>query len=330
MNQPRCDKQFRAFVLLFLLCACVPLSPIVAQSSKPESAVSVLVSVAARGNSAAPPLQAEDVRLLEDNTPRRIVSFDDQSESPLALTLAIDVSGSQEHLLYATKSIAWQLVAKLLRPGKDRIAVASFSNETSVELPLTHDLAQAQGAIDELKFIPPPGWMSGGVIVGSPPKLAPHTPGSTALWDAVVDVDQKVFTARQPQERRTILLLTDGEDTGSRAKLKDAVESAISAGVVVYAIGIGDAKNYEGVDKESLKKIAERSGGEAFFPGKPSDLPNTFTRLEAILRSQYLLTFVPADKPDAQNFRKLKIEIVKPDLRESLRVTFQEGYFRTP
>jgi Ca-activated chloride channel homolog len=319
-------KSFCVALLLLLHSAgaCAPSA--VAQPNRPVGAVRVLLSVGVRDGSPVPRLRAEDVRLLEDGTPQRIVSLDNYGQSPLALALVVDVSASQQRVLRATKSIAWEFVRRLLRQDTDRVAVVSFSNETSVDLPLTADLLMARGAIDKLRFIPPPGWVGGGVIVGPPPKIVPHMAGTTALYDAVIDVSRRVFPGDW-EGRRAVVLLTDGDDTGSRAKLKDAAESAVGSGVVVYAVGIGDSNEYGGLDKGSLLKITERSGGEAFFPKNMDDLPGVFARLEGRLASQYLLTFVPAGKDAAQSFHSLKIEVANPELRgRGLRFNYPEGY----
>jgi VWFA-related protein len=127
--------------------------------------------------------------------------------------------------------------------------------------------------------------------------------------------------------RRVIVLFTDGHDTSSTLTLDKAAKIALKSGVVVYSIGLGD-DYYGGTNKEVLRKISERTSGRAFFPKKMTDLKAAFAEIEEELRSQYLISYSSSNRKTDDRMRKIKIEIVNPELRKgSLQLSYQQGYF---
>jgi VWFA-related protein len=165
--------------------------------------------------------------------------------------------------------------------------------------------------------------------------LAPPREGSTAIWEAIALTSFRVLAPRsgglaENQRRRAIILLTDGFDTSSRLKRSEAIESALAAEAVIYAIGIGDGK-YSGVDKDALENVAESTGGRAFFPKKEVDLRKAFGEIEQELRSQYLITYSSTNKRRDGSYREMRLEIVNPLLqKEKLKLRYRPGYFARP
>ena len=106
------------------------------------------------------------------------------------------------------------------------------------------------------------------MLVGTPPISGDNQAraGSTAIWDAIWVTSREVLSESSDKTRRAIILLSDGVDTSSRLKLQEAVDSALKADAIIYAVGIGDSFSFEGVDEGSLRKISERTGGRAYFP----------------------------------------------------------------
>ena len=96
---------------------------------------------------------------------------------------------------------------------------------------------------------------------------------------------------------------------------------------MIYSIGIGD-EYYGGVNKDTLRKVSERTGGRAFFPEDESELRAAFAQIQLELRSQYLVAYSPTNKRKDGSFRRVQIEILNPELRKlSLRLTYRQGYF---
>lgn len=279
-------------------------------------------------------LKKEDIRILEDGVPQEIFTFQTQVDLPLTLAIVIDTSGSQEHTLPQEKEAARRFVDAVLRPRKDEVAVVSFTGEVTLEQGLTGNTSRVRSAIDKVEFVPPSGWLGGGVVTGNGTGTPPISgdnqslAASTSLWDAVWVTCDEVLAESSLQTRRAVILLTDGYDTSSKMKLQDAVDRAIKTETLVFAVGIGDSFSYQGVDKGSLNKIAERTGGRAYFPHDEQELQRAFAQIQQELREQYLVAYAPSNKKHDGSFRKLQIEVTNPDLkRQNLKLTYRQGYF---
>ncbi|HEV7844385.1 MAG TPA: VWA domain-containing protein, partial [Pyrinomonadaceae bacterium] len=274
-------------------------------------------------------MRKEDIRITEDGTPQEIFTFERQTDRPLSLALLIDTSGSEERTLPAEKRAAAAFVDSVMRAEKDELAVISFTGESTLEQGLTGNVARVRRALERVEFVPPSGYIGGGIVVpGTPPISGTNQSlaGSTAIWESVWVTSEDVLSQTSDKTRRAIILLTDGEDTISQKKMAEAIERAIKNDVVVYAIGIGDPEY--GINEGSLKKLAERTGGRAFFPDDESELRAAFSQIQLELRSQFLVAYSPTNKNRDGSFRKVQIEIVNPDMRkQSLRLNYRQGYF---
>lgn len=279
-------------------------------------------------------LKREDVRIIEDGTPQEIFTFQPNSDLPLSLAILIDTSGSEERTLPEEKAAARGFLESVMRPAKDEAAVVSFTGEVTLEQGLTGNVARLRRAIDQVEFVPPAGYIGGGVVVGGTPPISgtqQTLAGSTAIWDAIWATSNELLTDSAEHQRRAIILLTDGEDTISQVKMQDAISRALKADALIYAIGIGDRYQF-GINEGALKKITEGTGGRAYFPRNERELRDAFAQIERELREQYLIAYSPSNKSHDGSYRRVSIEIVNPELRkESLRLTYKPGYFaKTP
>ncbi len=277
-------------------------------------------------------LRQEDIRVLEDGVEQQVFTFQRETDRPLSLAILVDVSISQERTLPEEKAAARAFVESVIRPEKDKAAILSFSGEVTLEQGLTGNLSRVRRAVDRVQIEFPPGYVGGGVIIpgGTPPISGPSRSraGTTALWDAVWVTAGDVLSETSDKTRRAIILLTDGVDTSSRLTRGEAIDSALKSDVVVYTIGIGDSENYDGVEKDTLRKLSERTGGGAFFPKDETGLRAAFAQIEHELRSQYLIAYQPTNKKRDGSYRKVQVEIVNPELRkQKLRLTYRQGYF---
>jgi VWFA-related protein len=276
-------------------------------------------------------LKQDDVRILEDGVPQQIFTFVRETDRALSLAILIDTSASQERTLPEEKSAAQQFVDTVIRPSKDEVAVLTFTGDATLEQGLTGSAARVRRAIEKVEFVPPSGYIGGGLAVpgGTPPISGDNQmrAGSTAIWDAVWVCSREVLQETSDKTRRAMILLTDGVDTSSRLKLSEAVDSALKSDAIIYAIGIGDSFAFEGVDEGSLRKITERTGGRAYFPRNEEDLRSAFAQIQDELRSQYLLAYSPLNKAKDGTFRKVQLEVKDPELRKNLRLTYRQGYF---
>lgn len=275
-------------------------------------------------------LKAEDIRVFEDGQPQQIFTFQTNIDLPLSLAILIDTSASEERTLPDLKDAARAFLENVLRANRDEAAILSFTGETTLEQGFSGNLERLRKAIDRVEFIPPSGYIGGGVVVnGTPPISGTNQAlaGSTAIWDAVWATSEELIGTSAEHTRRAIILLTDGDDTSSRLKMDEAIEAAQKADALIYAIGIGDRYTFN-VNEGALKKIAEKTGGRAYFPTHERDLRDAFTQIQRDLREQYLVAYSPLNKARDGSYRKIEIQIINPDLKQqNLKLNYRAGYF---
>jgi VWFA-related protein len=272
-------------------------------------------------------LAPQDIRVTEDGAPQEIFTFQRETDRPLSIAILIDVSASEQFTLPAEKAAARDFLKTVLHAGKDEAAVISFTGEATVEQGLTDNTQHLQKAIDRIEIVMPRGYIGGGVIVPPPINDSDLRAGSTAIWDAVWVTVQDLLSETNEKTRRTIILLTDGVDTSSRLKRTEAIDRALKAGAVIYSIGIGDTENF-GIEKDTLRKVSERTGGLAYFPKNEADLRAAFAQIEQELRSQYLVAYAPTNKNRDGTYRRVGIELVNPEFRkQKLLLNYRQGYF---
>ncbi len=275
-------------------------------------------------------LQQSDIRVLEDGVRQTLFTFQRETDRPLSIAFLIDVSISEERTLPDEKAAARTFIENVIRSNKDEAAIIPFEGYAHLEQPLTRDMISIYRALEKVEVAFPAYLGSAppiGGITSGPGTIAPPREGSTAIWDSVAVTSRSVLARSPGQRRRAIILLTDGQDTSSRIQRTNATDQAIASETIIYAIGIGD-KKYEGVDRNALRNVAERTGGRAFFPRKQEDLTAAFTEIEQELRSQYLVAYSSTNKTRDGGFRKMSIEITNPELRkEQLKLRYRPGYF---
>lgn len=278
-------------------------------------------------------LKKEDLRVLEDGQAQELFTFQQNTDLPLSAAILIDCSASEERTLPDEKAAARSFLEAVLRPGRDEAAIVSFTGEVTLEQGFTGSIERLRRAIDRVDFVPPAGYIGGGIVVGGTPPISDTNQalaGSTAIWDAVWATSNELLQDSADNARRAIILLTDGEDTISQVKMNDAIERAQKADALIYTIGIGDSYNF-GVNEGALRKIAEQTGGRAYFPRSERELREAFAQIQRDLREQYLVAYSPLNKARDGSYRRIQIEITNPELRKLLKLNYRPGYFaKTP
>ena len=273
-------------------------------------------------------LQESDVQVLEDGSPQQILLFQHETNRPVSIAFLIDVSASEERTLAEEKAAARAFIETIIKSKGDEAAIIPFTERAFLEQPFTGNLLSLYHVLGQVDVALPlyygVGQPIGGIASG--PGMSAPIQGTTAIWDAI-SVTANEIMAPRTGKRRAIILLTDGRDTTSRVKRSTAIERAIAAETVIYAIGIGDNR-YDGVDKSPIRNVAEATGGQAFFPKKEMDLKNAFAEIERELRSQYLIAYSSSNKNRDGSFRQLRIELTNPELRkEQLKLRHRPGYY---
>jgi VWFA-related protein len=341
---PHPQKQARPLSILIVIILLLGLFPVSAQQPQPSSsgnsgAVNLFFTVTDKSGQVITILSREDIRVLEDGRPQAIAGFTTQTDKPLSIVVMLDMSVSQENMIPVAKRVSQEFVDTSVRAGKDNVGVITFTGEVKLEQELTGNLDEVRRAIEGVKFKPPPGYSKGGMVAGPVkggiivpfplPKTDPALAiqGSTAIWDAVWFAVEKISLQAAHDTRRAIILITDGNDTSSKRKLNEAVAVAIKSGVVVYSIGISD-EYFGGTTESELRKISERTGGRAYFPKKVKDLRGVLEEIGQELRAQYLVSYSSPAGKARDKMRKIKIELVNPELRkQGLQLSYQQGYF---
>src|SRR4030095_13361738 len=171
-------------------------------------------------------LKKEDVRILEDGQPQEIFTFQQNIDLPLSIAILLDTSISEQRTLPDEKAAAQSFLEAVVRPQTDEAAIISFTGDVTLEQGFTGNMERLRRAIDRVEFVPPSGYIGGGVVVGTPPISGGNrdTAGATAIWDAVWVCSHDLMADSADKTRRAIILLTDGEDTSSRLKMHEAIE----------------------------------------------------------------------------------------------------------
>ncbi|HUO14393.1 MAG TPA: VWA domain-containing protein [Verrucomicrobiae bacterium] len=247
-------------------------------------------------------LNQSDFTILDDHKPpQAIVNFHRETDLPLHLGLLIDVSGSVDSRFDFEQNAATDFLQHSLRAGFDKAFIAGFNSHTQIAQDFTDDYSRLYWAVHRL-----------------------HNGGGTALYDAVYKACKEKFLKDRPEHpvRKAIIIVSDGEDNQSEVSRAQAIEMAQRSEVIIYAISTDDSGLVMRGDKV-LEQLAEATGGRAFFPFKMKDITHSFAAIEDELRSQYVVSYKPADFNADGRYRSIEISSSKKDLQLRAR----KGYF---
>ena len=247
-------------------------------------------------------LSQNDFSFLDDHKPvQSIVNFRRETDLPLKMGLLIDVSGSVHTRFAFEQDAATSFMEHVVRPGFDRAFVMGFNATQDVRQDFTDNVQLLAQGVHSL-----------------------HDSGGTALYDAIYHAchDKLLKEQSDRPQRRALIILSDGDDNQSEYTLAQAVEMAQRAEVIIYAISTDDSGLILRGDK-NLEKLSSATGGRAFFPFKMKDIKNSFAAIEDELRSQYVVSYHPADFDADGRYRSIEISALKKDLQ----VRARKGYY---
>jgi Ca-activated chloride channel family protein len=229
-------------------------------------------------------LTVDEFEVLEDGAKQTISNFALHRDLPVRLGVVLDTSGSMEPTLPAVQKVVLGFLHTLLRP-KDRAFVVAFSDQAMLLEGFTADFQALERAL-----------------------IALRADRETALWDATVF---SLFQFSGVRGRKAMVLLTDGDDNASRLEFDRALDYAKRSGVTIYTIGI-DLPLTKVTARSRLSRLAQVTGGEAFFLARDSDLAHVYAQIDRELRSQYLLTYTSTSEAPADVFRKITVRLKRP------------------
>jgi VWFA-related protein len=278
----------------------------------PIRRVRLPITVVDKKGQFVPGLTQKDFLVLEDKVPQQIETFsDDLSQtSPLYVAMLMDTSPSTAGKLKFEQESAMNFIQTVVRPRKDRVLFATFDDEITLLQDFTDKLDLLDRAVFGVK------------------KMGKQT----ALFDAVWQFcDEKM---RSAPGRRVLVLVTDGEDTYSRASIRDAIDIAQRTETTIFAIStkagfLGTVPGVEAgqvSDKKDrdLQTLADETGGIAFFTGDMLSLERSFTKISKELRAQYLVTYKPTNDRYDGSFRKIDVKLA--ERKGDLKVRTKRGY----
>lgn len=247
-------------------------------------------------------LNQNDFEILDDHKPpQSIVNFRRETDLPLHLGLLIDVSGSVHSRFDFEQNAAINFLQKTVRVGFDRAFVVGFNKQSQMAQDFTDNVQLLSNGIHRMQ-----------------------DGGGTALYDAIYKACKEKFLKDRPEHpaRKAIIVVSDGEDNQSDVTRAQAIEMAQRAEVIIYAISTDDSGLILRGDKV-LEQLASSTGGRAFFPFKMKDMTHSFAAIEDELRSQYVVSYRPADFDADGRYRSIEISTLKKDLQ----VRARKGYF---
>jgi VWFA-related protein len=265
--------------------------------------VNLIFTVTDKHGHYIPNLKQSDFALLDDQkAPARVTSFRQQINLPLRVGIVIDASTSIRSRFQFEQQSASEFLLQTLKARSDRAFVMGFDVTPTVTQDWTNNIDGLQAGINRLR----PG-------------------GGTALFDSVyIACRDKLRDVSRGQEpvRKAMVLISDGDDDQSRVHVDEAIKMCQRAETIIYTISTNWTPS-RGKGDEVLTQMAEATGGQVFFPPSVEEMANSFHAIEEELRSQYALTYTPADFKEDGAFRP--IYLYCNDRRYLVRT--RKGYF---
>ena len=332
--------------------------------------VNVLATVRDKHGKIVPNLSKDDFTLEEDTHPVAIRYFAKETDLPLTLGLLVDTSMSQRRVLDQERAASKTFLDQVLRE-KDRAFLIHFDKEVELSQDLTSSRPKLEAALESLQTPAPtqednppdssggsggnwPGGGRNGGAGGGGRRHGSHHAG-TLLYDAVYLASNELM--QKQQGRKSLIILSDGVDRGSKESLESAIESAQRADTVVYAVLFKDDEEHgnrggfgfpggmggggmgggrrggqrppeqeERPDgKKILARISKETGGRLFEVSKKQPIDQIYSSIQEELRNQYSLGFTP-EKSDTAGYHKLVLKAKQKDTTVQAR----DGYYAGP
>jgi VWFA-related protein len=254
-----------------------------------------------------------DFLVFEDGVQQEVTFFsDEKTNPPVFVGVLMDTSPSTAGKLGFSKEAAANFLYSVIQLRKDKGAFMTFDHEVNLRQDFTDKLDLLQKAVDKVK----------------------KTGSQTALYDAVWQfADEKL---RNVPGRRVIVVITDGDDTFSRADLKDAIDIAQRTETTIFGISTkaGFLGTVPGVEAGTIKdkgdkfltQLCEETGGEVFFTGDILALERAFKKISEELKSQYLITYRPANQNLDGRTRKVEVRFANREKTGKYKIRTKTSY----
>ena len=231
-------------------------------------------------------LKRDDFRVVDDSKPAQSIrSFRSETNLPLRVGLLIDASNSIRDRFKFEQEAAIEFLNQIIHQ-QDLAFVLGFDTTPEVTQNFTNNTEALSRGVRMLR----PG-------------------GGTAMYDAIYYACRDEIMAKDKsniETRRAMILLSDGDDNQSRVSREEAVEMAQKAEVIIYTISTNSSGMRLKGDKV-LEHFADETGGRSFFPFKVQDVSDAFLQIQDELRSQYAISYKPADLQPNGKYHSIQV-----------------------
>ena len=319
-----------ALVLISALALSIPAALLLAQDDASKdnvtlkvevNLVNILFNVRDKKGGLVGNLNKDDFKVFEDGKEQEVKYFNRETDLPLTIGLLIDVSASQMNLIEIEKNAAYQFFGSVLRK-QDLAFLISFGEESELLQDYTNSPKLLRAGLEGLHV------SSGVGGFGPGPVPTISQPRGTVLYDAVYVASADELKGQVG--RKVLVLITDGEDEGSKYKISQAIEAAQKADAIIYgfyyvdrAFYMGHGMVFGGASDSALRQMSEDTGGHVFHVDRKMTLQDAFTELQEEMRSQYAIGYTPTNPAKDGTFRKLE---VKPTTKD-WKVQARKGYY---
>jgi VWFA-related protein len=286
--------------------------------------VNVLCSVRNKSNGLVGNLEKGDFQIFEDGKQQEIKYFTRETDLPLTIGMLVDTSASQRRLVDDERRAAYQFFSKVLRK-KDLAFLIQFGAEAELLQDETNSPRLLQEGLNQLHMSVPVGGLHPG------PVPTQQSQAGTILFDAVyLATTEKLVTETG---RKTLVLITDGVDTGSKISRDKSIESAQKADTIIYSIDYEDPSAYGGgfgtirigggQGEGDLRRMSSETGGRVFKVDRHNSLDDIFRDLQDEMRSQYAIGYAPPGGKKDGAYHKIEIRVGNKDYKVQAR----KGYY---
>lgn len=265
--------------------------------------VNVFFAVTDRRGRLLTGLTRDEFRVYEDNELQTISSFDSETDLPLTIALLIDTSGSVRDKLRFEQEAAIEFFYSTIERRRDQGMLVAFDSGVDLIQDFTDDPETLAEGVRKIR-----------------------AGGGTSLYDAIyLSINEKIVN--QPEGRRVLIVISDGDDNASRISLTETLEAAQKNNVSIYTISTNSTANFPSREQRrgdrTLQSFADETGGHAFFPFELQELAVNFQDISEELRSQYTLGYVPTNLARDGTYREIEVKAIDDDNRVKAR----KGYY---
>jgi Ca-activated chloride channel homolog len=268
------------------------------------------VTVIDQNNNPVYTLAKDDFSVFEDKVKQEIDNVS-REEVPISMGLVIDTSGSMRSKLQTVTDAGLKLIRQM--KGSDEAFIAQFKLESELVTDYTRDQKELEEGLGEL-----------------------YTSGGTALLDAII-ATADYSSEKGKQRRKALVVITDGLERNSSVKEREVMEAIKENEVQVYLVGFISEDEPQGLfnrspakkAKELLTRLAEDSGGRAYFPKEVSEMGAIAAQIGKDLRTQYVVSYYPSNQSRDGKFRTVKVTVTPKDTRKLIARTRQGYYARS-